>query len=200
MTASSVAPLAATACRAASGRSRISSSSQSRNALATAGPSSRAARRRAISTARRPARSAHAFSAASRSLVDGRLRRRFERRGLLRRVAQSSRVRLLGCLLRRLEDRVAFPGEAGARARDVRQRRRCFGALRLRVGQSLLRRVAPLGDHGGDRAPEETPEQPDQDEDVDGLEAERPPVDRHDDRRHFSSGLANSSSSAITRQ
>jgi hypothetical protein len=112
---------------------------------------------------------------------EGRLGRGFERGGLACGVAEPRCVGLLGGLVRRLEDGVALLGEAGPRSRDLREAGRRLGLFRLRVRQGFLRRVAPLRDHGGDRAPEKTLEEPDQDEDVDGLEAERPPVDRHEE-------------------
>src|SRR5580704_1053148 len=77
------------------------------------------------------------------------------------------------------QDRFAFLGEAGASQLNFGERRGRFVAFRLRLGQNPLRRGAALLDHGRDRTPEESPEQPDQDDDVDGLDAERPPVDGH---------------------
>ena len=49
------------------------------------------------------------------------------------------------------------------------------------------------------RAEEEPRKDPDEDEDVDRLERQRPPVDMHHEAQ-WMKGLANSTSSAITRQ
>ncbi len=50
---------------------------------------------------------------------------------------------------------------------------------RLRVGENLGRRSPPLVDDRNDRTEQEPAQDPDEDEDVDRLEAQRPPVDPH---------------------
>ena len=69
---------------------------------------------------------------------------------------------------------------------DRRARRVGVGTLRdsrlagLRcVGQQLVRLVLALGDDRHNRPEEEPGEKPDQNEDVDGLQRQRPPVDAH---------------------
>ena len=54
-----------------------------------------------------------------------------------------------------------------------------FLAGRRRVGQQLVRLLLPLGDDIHHRAKEEPAENPDENEDIDGLERQRPPVDVH---------------------
>ena len=89
------------------------------------------------------------------------------------------RALLLGGRPRRGEDRLALGGETGARLDRLGDRRLGLAALGFGLGEDAARRLAPLFDHGGKRPPEEPRENPDQDRDVDGLEAERPPVDGH---------------------
>ena len=58
-----------------------------------------------------------------------------------------------------------------------------------------------LGDDLRDWLEQKAREQPDEHEGVDRLQGESPPVDMHDRfPAHFTNGLANSTSNAITRQ
>ena len=50
---------------------------------------------------------------------------------------------------------------------------------RNRVGQQLVRLFLPLGNDIHDRPKEEPGENPDENEDIDGLECQRPPIDMH---------------------
>jgi hypothetical protein len=96
------------------------------------------------------------------------------------------------------KDGVAFGCDAGAGLGDLGQ---CGIGLVLRcrgLVQHGLRGLLAPGDGPGDRAPEDAAEKPDEDQDVDGLKTQPPPIQRH--ATHASSGLANSSRSAITRQ
>ena len=57
-----------------------------------------------------------------------------------------------------------------------------FGSFltgRNRVGQQLVRLFLPLGNDIHDRPKEEPGENPDENEDIDGLECQRPPIDMH---------------------
>ena len=106
-------------------------------------------------------------------------------------------------------------GVLGGLAQHVVPGRRRFGRLpasaasraaiacssgRLRVEQNLGRRRPPLVDDRNDRAEQEPAQDPDENEDVDRLQAERPPVDPHRGAAYLMNGLANSTSSAMTRQ
>jgi hypothetical protein len=53
-------------------------------------------------------------------------------------------------------------------------------ASRIGIGNDLSRLFSPLRDEVGNRAKEEPAEDPDENEDVDGLEHQRPPVNMHE--------------------
>ncbi len=133
----------------------------------------------AISTARSAARSEAAAASAARALrmsasrggaqlldlgAGGR-----ERRGALRlRVGR-----------RLAQDLVAPRGDRrGFRLCGLARRDRLV-LLGLRVGEELRRRRAPLLDDPDDRPEQEAAQNPDEDEDVDRLQGQRPPVDPH---------------------
>ena len=102
-----------------------------------------------------------------------------QRLGLLARLGQQRGAGCGGLGLGGGQYRLTLLGEAGAGFGDFGQRRlgrRAFGSSLVQQG---LRGGAALFDHPRDGAPEEARQQPDEDEDVEGLQAKRPPVDAH---------------------
>ncbi len=100
-----------------------------------------------------------------------------------------------GLLPGRGQDRLALLSEAVAALLRFGQGLRRVLAIPPRLFEQVLGLPSPLLDQAGDGPPEEPSENPDQDQDIDGLKAEGPPVEGH-----FSNGLAKSSRRAMTRQ
>ena len=73
----------------------------------------------------------------------------------------------------------AFCGDLRARSVGVSPKIGCFLAGASCVGQQLLRFFLAFDDDIHDRPEKEPGEEPDQDEDVDGLQRQRPPIDAH---------------------
>ena len=158
----------------------------------------------AISTARRLARSVHALL--GRISISGRWPPSPPLPAPRASFAASRSEPARSCsaaLLRRREDGVAFAGRtrpAYARCRPsaaaalARSPRRRPTPLQLRRAAAAI--IAATGRQ------KKCPSNQIRMTTLTALNAERPPVDRHDDTPvpHFSSGLANSSNSAITRQ
>jgi hypothetical protein len=71
-----------------------------------------------------------------------------------------------------------------------------LGSGGLGVGEQFVGGVLTGGDDGDDRAEQEAAQQPQQDQDVDGLQNQSGPIEMH----QWTKGLANSSSRAMTRQ
>ena len=84
------------------------------------------------------------------------------------------------CRVLRLRDQsLAFGSDLCARLVSVGA---CIGGLLAgvrRVGKSLFASLLPLDNDIHDRPEKEPGEEPDQNEDVDGLQRQRPPIDAH---------------------
>src|SRR5208337_5317343 len=100
--------------------------------------------------------------------LDRRFRGRAQRIGFGPCVVEAFRPRLFGLLLGGFQDRLVFLFDAGTRVFHLGERRRRLSALVIRFGEHLAGGGAALLDDRGDGPPEETLQQPYQDDDIDG--------------------------------